>query len=79
MSDSRPGEPALSFPAEALPRKPVFLATSPKRTPPVPQYLVVEDAERSNVAGHSVVLVVPLQDRDHPLPLLRQFLMAASL
>ena len=45
----------------------------------MPQYLVVKRAERTDISGYPVVSVVPLQDRAHPLPLLRQFLMTASL
>src|SRR6185437_14603066 len=54
---------------------PVFLAATPKRSEPVPDEPVTEGAERLDVVGHRVIVVVPSQDAGEPGALLRNRVM----
>jgi hypothetical protein len=57
------------------PVHPVFLAATPKRPEPVSDEQVPEGAERLDVVGHRVIVVVPSQDAGEPGALLRNWVM----
>src|ERR1700686_5085593 len=53
-----------------LPGQPAALTATPKRFEPVLDDPFAEGAERLDVVGHRVVVVVPLQDAGEPATLL---------
>ena len=54
------------------------LAATPKRPQPVPDHAFAEGAERLDVVGHRVIVVVPVQDAGQPATLLWNGLVHAS-
>jgi len=57
------------------PGHPVLLAASPKRSEPVTDELFAEGAERLDVVGHRVIVVVPGQDAGKPATLFWNWVM----
>src|SRR5688572_21970323 len=63
MADANRGQPPVDVAPHSLPRPPVSLAPAPKRPAPDPGHAMTKRRHRPIVAGHTVVAVVPVEDR----------------
>ncbi len=67
MKNTNRRKEALQQNFKSLPRHTVALASSPKRSQPIPLYMLEEIIQTWPIAGHRIIVQVPLQDSFQPL------------
>ena len=68
MQDPSPGNPMVDDRPEPCPRHPVPLTSAPKRVKPTADRLASERVQADEIAGHPVIVEVPLHHASQPLP-----------